>query len=112
MSRKRYKDPHADREAEKYENPVPSRELILKVLDDQGKPLGKHQLADILEVGEDGEVGLERRLKAMLRDGQLVENRNGKVGIASRMARYARSSAATFVRFEPGSSVASPSSRP
>ncbi|MBF5056536.1 ribonuclease R [Alcanivorax sp. 521-1] len=85
MSRKRYKDPHADREAEKYENPVPSRELILKVLDDQGKPLGKHQLADILEVGEDGEVGLERRLKAMLRDGQLVENRNGKVGIASRM---------------------------
>lgn len=84
-SRKRYKDPHADREASKYENPVPSRELILQVLDDQGKPLGKHDLAGLLDVDEDGEVGLERRLKAMLRDGQLVENRNGKVGIASRM---------------------------
>ena len=83
--RKRYKDPHADREASKYENPVPSRELILQVLDDQGKPLGKHDLAGLLDVDEDGEVGLERRLKAMLRDGQLVENRNGKVGIASRM---------------------------
>ena len=64
--RKRYKDPHADREASKYENPVPSRELILQVLDDQGKPLGKHDLAGLLDVDEDGEVGLERRLKACL----------------------------------------------
>lgn len=84
-SRKRYKDPHADREAANYENPVPSRELILQVLDDQGRPLDKWELAEFLEVGEDGEVGLERRLKAMLRDGQLVENRKGKFGIASRM---------------------------
>ncbi len=84
-SKKRYTDPHADREAAKYENPVPSRELILEVLNDQGKPLDQRQLAELLAVGEDGLIGLERRLKAMLRDGQLVENRNGKLGIVSRM---------------------------
>lgn len=84
-SRKRYQDPHADREAAKYENPVPSRELILQVLEDQGRPLSQRQLAQFLEVGEEGEIGLDRRLRAMLRDGQLVENRNGKLGLVSRM---------------------------
>ncbi|MCK0153530.1 ribonuclease R [Alcanivorax sp. S6407] len=83
--KKRYRDPHADREAEKYENPVPSRELILDVLNDQGKPLSFDELAELLEVGEDGEVGLDRRVRAMLRDAQLVQNRNGKVGVVSRM---------------------------
>ncbi|WP_101675420.1 ribonuclease R [Alloalcanivorax mobilis] len=84
-SRKRYKDPHAEREAANYENPVPSRELILQVLDDQGRPLDQHELAGFLDVGEEGAVGLERRLKAMLRDGQLVENRKGQLGLVSRM---------------------------
>ncbi|EKF75927.1 ribonuclease R [Alcanivorax hongdengensis A-11-3] len=85
-SKKRYRDPHAEREAEKYENPVPSRELILDVLNDQDKPLDFEQIAALLEVqDEDGLVGLERRIKAMLRDAQLVQNRNGKVGVVSRM---------------------------
>ncbi len=84
-SKKRYSDPHADREAEKYENPVPSRELILDVLNDQGKPLSFELLAQLLEVDEEGEVGLDRRIKAMLRDAQLVQNRNGKVGVVSKM---------------------------
>ncbi len=83
--KKRYRDPHADREAGKYENPVPSRELILEVLNDHGKPMEFEQIAALLEVGEDGEVGLERRLRAMLRDAQLVQNRNGKLGVVSRM---------------------------
>ncbi|MEH6784580.1 MAG: ribonuclease R [Alcanivorax jadensis] len=83
--KKRYRDPHADREAENYENPVPSRELILEVLNDHGKPMEFEQIASLLEVDEDGEVGLERRLKAMLRDAQLVQNRNGKLGVVSRM---------------------------
>ncbi|MCG8392347.1 MAG: ribonuclease R, partial [Pseudomonadales bacterium] len=84
-SKKRYRDPHADREAEKYENPVPSRELILDVLNDQGKPLSFEEIRDLLGVDEDGEVGLERRLKAMLRDAQLVQNRKGLLGPISRM---------------------------
>ncbi len=83
--KKRYRDPHADREAENYENPVPSRELILEVLNDHGKPMEFEQIASLLEVDKDGEVGLERRLKAMLRDAQLVQNRNGKLGVVSRM---------------------------
>ncbi|MED5389408.1 MAG: ribonuclease R [Pseudomonadota bacterium] len=83
--KKRYRDPHAEREAEKYENPVPSRELILEALNDHGKPMDFEQIAAVLEVDEEGEVGLERRLKAMLRDAQLVQNRNGKLGVVSRM---------------------------
>jgi len=31
-------DPEAAREAEKYENPIPSRELILQHLADRGSP--------------------------------------------------------------------------
>ena len=37
-------DPEAAREAEKYENPIPSRELILKHLDERGSPASREQL--------------------------------------------------------------------
>ena len=57
--KKRYRDPHADREAENYENPVPSRELILEVLNDHGKPMEFEQIASLLEVDEDGDVEVE-----------------------------------------------------
>ena len=32
-------DPHAQREAQRYENPIPSREAILELLRDADKPL-------------------------------------------------------------------------
>ena len=37
-------DPHAEREAAKYENPIPSREIILEVLQAAKKPLNHKQL--------------------------------------------------------------------
>ena len=84
--KKRYQDPHAAREAARYENPVPSRELILQLLNDHGKPLTVRELRGALHVqGDDDKVAFERRLGAMIRDGQLVRNRNGQYGIASRM---------------------------
>ncbi len=89
MSKKtrRYRDPHAAREASNYERPVASRELILQVLNDEGRPLTRDQLEVLLQIGDDEQdrEALRRRLKAMLRDGQLVENRRGQYGIVERM---------------------------
>jgi len=41
-------DPHYDREAEKYESPIPSREHILSFI--QEKPRTKKQLFDLLSL--------------------------------------------------------------
>ena len=43
-------DPEAAREAEKYENPIPSRELILAHLADRGSPASREQLVEEAEV--------------------------------------------------------------
>ena len=72
-------DPYAQREAEKYENPIPSRELILQLIEETGKPLRRQQIAQQfgLETADDLEA-LRRRLRAMERDGQLLFNRRQK----------------------------------
>lgn len=79
MSRKNTpQDPHAAREAERYDNPVPSREMILATLDELGKPLTHPQLAHHYEIFDaDREEALRRRLIAMSRDGQLRSDRRG-----------------------------------
>ena len=77
-SRKNPVDPFADREAAKYERPIPSRELILQLLDGADGPMGFEGVAAALKLSEPVDVeALERRLRAMQRDGQLVRNRNG-----------------------------------
>ncbi|GAB6069706.1 ribonuclease R [Thiomicrorhabdus hydrogeniphila] len=81
-------DPHAQREAEKYENPIPSREFILEVLEKAQKPLRLYQVAKAVEVEEDDEErfeALSRRMKAMVRDGQLIRNRRGAFGLLKKM---------------------------
>jgi ribonuclease R len=70
-------DPEAEREARKYENPIPSRELILKLLNQKGVPLTRRELADELGLKEEEQLdAFRRRLRAMERDGQLLRNRN------------------------------------
>ncbi len=69
-------DPHAEREAVKYENPIPSREFILAHIAERGEPLDYEQLASELALhDEEPREALRRRLNAMVRDGQLVRNR-------------------------------------
>ena len=69
-------DPHRQREAKKYANPIPSREFILDTLAEGGVPLVFDEVAATLDIREEGEVvALRRRLAAMVRDGQLVRNR-------------------------------------
>jgi len=72
-------DPYAKREAEKYENPIPSRELILQLIEDVGKPLRRQQIAKQFGLeSADNLEALRRRLRAMERDGQLLFNRRQK----------------------------------
>ncbi|MEQ5817464.1 ribonuclease R [Marinobacter sp. NFXS11] len=72
------RDPHAGREAEKYDNPIQSREFILEHLKERGAPATHETLCD--ELGQNSPEGIEalrRRLIAMCRDGQLICNRRG-----------------------------------
>jgi len=69
-------DPHRQREAKKYANPIPSREFILETLAGAGVPLVFDELAETLALSDEQDlVALQRRLGAMVRDGQLVRNR-------------------------------------
>ena len=71
-------DPEAAREAEKYANPIPSRELILAHLAERGAPASRAQLFEELGLaGEEAEEALRRRLRAMERDAQLIYTRRG-----------------------------------
>ena len=71
-------DPHAHREAQRYEKPIASREMILQVLAAQDGPMDDQALAQKLELTEpDRFEALQKRLGAMLRAGQLLQNRRG-----------------------------------
>ncbi|MEE3169791.1 MAG: ribonuclease R [Pseudomonadota bacterium] len=79
VSRKKNdRDPHASREAQKYENPIQSREFILGHLKERGAPATHETLCQELgQTSEEGIEALRRRLIAMCRDGQLICNRRG-----------------------------------
>lgn len=70
-------DPHRQREEERYERPIPSREHILQSLAEQARPMRREAIAELLGLAgdEEQEEGLRRRLRAMERDGQLIRNR-------------------------------------
>lgn len=76
----------AEREAAKYEFPVPSREVVLSLLSDRGEPMSFDAITAALRVeGERDLEAFERRLRAMERDGQLLKNRRGLYGLAKKM---------------------------
>jgi len=79
-------DPHAAREASRYDNPIPSREFILQHLEDRGKPIVHLELCtELLLFDAESQEALRRRLNAMARDGQLIENRGGAFGLVRKM---------------------------
>ena len=79
-------DPHAEREADRYENPIASRELILQLLADADHPLNHNQICQQLQLEDHEHVeALRRRLRAMERDGQLLVNRKGAYGLVNKL---------------------------
>lgn len=80
------KDPNAQEEASKYDNPVPSREFLLEFLRKWGSPIKHPNLCRELGLeNEDDIEAVRRRLIAMCRDGQLISNRKGEFGLIEKM---------------------------
>ena len=76
---KKSKDPFFKRESENYADPIPSREYIMEVLNEYGKPMSRNKLFDKLNLDEESrKESLGFRLKAMLRDGQIMQDRKGR----------------------------------
>lgn len=81
------KDPFREREAQKYENPIPSREFIMQHLEELERPASYSHFLRVFGLHrEDDQEALRRRLKAMLRDGQLITNRRGSYALVTKLA--------------------------
>lgn len=81
------KDAFAEREASKYENPIPSREFILDYLEQSIGPLTHEAICKALELSDADQVeAMRRRLNAMERDGQLARNRRGGFGTLGKLS--------------------------
>ncbi|HWT29190.1 MAG TPA: ribonuclease R [Methylophilaceae bacterium] len=78
-------DPHAAREAANYEHPLPSRELIMQQMDEQGVPLSVEKLYELLGIHEEEREIFNRRLNAMEREGQIIRNRKGALCLAQKI---------------------------
>jgi len=82
----RVDDPFAEREAGRYERPIPSREAIVALLERHGELMNMEAVAQALHLTQPQDFeALSRRLAAMLRDGQLIQNRRGGYGVASKL---------------------------
>jgi ribonuclease R len=75
LSKIRRADPEFARESETYEHPLPSREYVLQTLAEQGVPVSFDRLCQLLDVADFEREHFLRRLGAMARDAQLLQNR-------------------------------------
>ncbi|WP_137719295.1 ribonuclease R [Methylobacillus flagellatus] len=83
--KQRNADPHAQREAENYANPLPSREFIMETMAEQGVPVMVEVLYELLHIAEEEREIFHRRLNAMEREGQIIRNRKGALCIAEKI---------------------------
>ncbi|HLW25779.1 MAG TPA: ribonuclease R [Steroidobacteraceae bacterium] len=74
----RTEDPNREAEAQRYAEPIPSRELLLEHLSEAAEPLSAARLAEQLGLDTAAQrEALAKRLAAMVRDGQAVEKPAG-----------------------------------
>ena len=79
-------DPHAAREQDRYAHPIPSREVILSLLEAADAPQGFKDIAGQLGLADERDLdALGKRLRAMQRDGQIISGRRGAYGLPRRM---------------------------
>lgn len=79
-------DPFLNREKEKYEHPIPSREYILDTLEKLGRPVTKKKLENLFQIKKtQAAQALSYRLKAMIRDAQLMLDRRGRYCLLERL---------------------------
>ena len=89
LSRIRKNDPHFERESKTYEQPLPSREYILQMLEEQGMPVSFEQLCALLDIQKHEFEMFQRRLGAMEREAQLMRNRKGSYIVPERASLIA-----------------------
>ena len=77
LSKLRRSDPFFEREIQKYDFPLPSREFIIQILAEQGVPMPFPDVATALDILPEELEFFERRMRAMERDGQVMRNRRG-----------------------------------
>lgn len=79
-------DSQASLEAERYENPIPSRLYIIEFLEKRGAPVSHRGLCREMGIAdEEQQEALMFRLKAMIRDGQLLQNRKNAFALISKL---------------------------
>ncbi|ENV31553.1 MULTISPECIES: ribonuclease R [Acinetobacter] len=72
---KNWVDPEAKAEAERYDNPIPSRTLILETIEQLKAPQSHADLVEKFEIADQKSIdALSHRLSAMVRDGQLMKD--------------------------------------
>lgn len=77
-------DPHLLREKQKYSTPIPSREFIIEVLQEAGEPLSFQQIIRHFDLKKaKSQDAMDYRLRAMLRDGQLMKDRRGHFALVA-----------------------------
>lgn len=78
-------DPFLARESERYGTALPSREFILKILDEQGIPVSEVLLRKLLDITPKETEIFTRRLAAMIRSGQIMRNRKGDICVIEKL---------------------------
>ncbi|MGO9948231.1 MAG: ribonuclease R [Steroidobacteraceae bacterium] len=74
----RGEDPNLELEKLRYADPIASRELLLKHLSEASQPVTQARLAKQLGLNSDAQrEALDKRLAAMVRDGQAIQGPNG-----------------------------------
>ena len=81
----RARDPHHEREASRYEYPVPSREFILDTLNKQGVPVAESDLERLLGIEPHQREAFARRIAAMERDGEVIRNRRNAICVVAKL---------------------------
>ena len=77
--KKKFFDPYADQEKQRYDNPIPSRQSILDYLTAVDKPVTLKHLLNVTGLKDpSAQDALFYRLKAMLRDGQLMQDKRNR----------------------------------
>lgn len=77
--KKTFTDPYAEQEKQKYDKPIPSRQSIIDYLTKIKKSVTANHLFKVMALDEtDSQDALRFRLRAMVRDGQIMQDRRNR----------------------------------
>jgi len=66
--------------------PIPPREAVLEVLREQARPVPRKELMQALSLpAQKQQQAMDNRLRAMIRDGQIILNRNDQYCLLDRL---------------------------